>query len=1079
MSPLRSVNRTTRLDLYRRAEKVLLSEARPYWLGTRPGLKRIVRRYVRRYGEASGLRVLLRSGALTAATALFLLQLYAMPMKAQAASTPVFSAPNLTNAFGLDDVGDYSSPAFADLDGDGDLDMIGGNSDGYLVYFENTGSSSAPAFAAAIENPFGLDDVGDYSSPAFADLDGDGDLDLISGNSDGYLVYFENTGSSSAPAFAAAIENPFGLTYVENRSSPTFADLNGDGDFDLISGQDNGDLIYFENTGSSSAPAFATAIENPFGLVDIGDYSSPVFADLNGDGDLDLISGDGEGDFYYLENTGSSSAPAFAAAVPNSFGLANIGDYSIPAFTDLDGDGDLDLIGGERDGTFTYIENTGSSNAPAFVVPTPNPFGFADVGSYSFPAFVDLDGDGDIDLIIGERYGNFLYFENTDSSSGPAFAASSTNPFGLGNIGQFFSSPAFVDLDGDDDLDLISGGTHGNFIYFENTGSSSAPAFTSAIENPFGFADVGSNSIPVFADLDGDSDLDLISGEAYGNFFYLENTGSSSAPAFAPATTDPFGFTDVGRWSSPAFADLDNDGDLDMISGNTDGNFIYFENTGSSSAPAFASVTTNPFGFADIGSRSVPTFADLDGDADLDVLSGGAYGNFYYFENTTIPPVPVVMALDSAFGAPGDTLRINALLTNENTDPVGGLQIVAILGDPSVAHFVGLEDTTGISGFTVSTNTANDSTRILLFSGSGAVIQPGTDIHVATLLYALDPVAALGSTIDLTSADLQIADSFGLARGSSAVNGQLQIGIRGDVTLDARVTVLDLIKLVRFILGKDAAPADGSTAFNIADADGNAGIDVADVITQVNSILGIIPGPTKVITGAPVTVSLGAVQVTPDGRSVIPVYLSDPGSIVGAQGILQFDSTAVGIGTPQLAAPRDGLYVDSFVKDGTLRFVVYDTRADGRIAQPDAPMLLIPVTGVTNEQVSVMLSGVRLANRSAQSIQVTTGNMTVSLSSKVGIPLSFGLRNAAPNPFNPSTAIAYHVPQQAHITLTVYNLLGQEVVRLVDSEQAPGRYQAVWHGTNAQGQAVASGVYLYRMTADTGFTRAHRMTLVK
>ena len=447
-------------------------------------------------------------------------------------------------------------------------------------------------------------------------------------------------------------------------------------------------------------------------------------------------------------------------------------------------------------------------------------------------------------------------------------------------------------------------------------------------------------------------------------------------------------------------------------------------------------------------------------------------------EAAPVPPTdPVVLTLDDDFGAPGDTLRIDASLTNPNPDPVGGVLITVLLDNPSAAHFTGLENTTGNAGFTVATNTVNDSTKIILYSISGALFQSGT-YHLATLVYALDPAAALGSTNGLTLADLEIGDSLAVALLDSAVNGELQVGIRGDVDLDGRVIILDVISLVRIILGRDPAPADGSTAFHIADANGNAGVDVSDVITQVNIIVGITPGPTKVITGAPVTVSLGAVQVT-DDQSVIPVYLSDPGSIAGVQGILQFDPATVEIGTPQLAAPRDGLNVDSFVKDGTLRFVVYDTRADGRIAQPDGPMLLIPVTGMTDEQGSVTLSGVRLANRSAQSIPVTAGNMTVSLLSRAGAPQSFGLHQAAPNPFNPSTTIVYEVPQQAHITLTVYNLLGQEVVRLVDQAQAPGRYQAVWNARNGQGQTVASGVYLYRITTNTGFTQAHRMTLVK
>jgi cysteine-rich repeat protein len=544
------------------------------------------------------------------------------------------ATPNFTPfPLGLTTVGNLSSPSFADLDGDGDLDAFIGKGNGNTIYFQNTGSSAAPAFAASSANPFGLADVGDISSPSFADLDGDGDLDAFIGERYGDTFYFANTGSSAAPAFAAVSANPFGLADVGLLSSPSFADLDGDGDLDAFIGETNGNTIYFENTGSSTAPAFAASSANPFGLADVGDYSSPAFADLDGDGDLDAFIGERFGDTIYFENTGSSTAPAFAASSANPFGLADVGDRSSPAFADLDGDGDLDAFIGERYGNTIYFANTGSSTAPAFAASSANPFGLADVGDLSSPSFADLDGDGDLDAFIGERYGNTIYFANTGSSTAPAFTGSSANPFGLADVG-YFSSPSFADLDGDGDLDAFIGEYFGSTIYFENTGSSTAPAFTGSSANPFGLADVGNRSSPSFADLDGDGDLDAFIGERYGNTIYFANTGSSTAPAFAAASANPFGLADVGYYNSPTFADLDGDGDLDAFIGEQYGNTIYFENTGSSAAPAFAAASANPFGLADVGFSSSPSFADLDGDGDLDAFIGELYGNTFYFQNT-------------------------------------------------------------------------------------------------------------------------------------------------------------------------------------------------------------------------------------------------------------------------------------------------------------------------------------------------------------------------------------------------------------------------------------------------------------
>jgi len=98
---------------------------------------------------------------------------------------------------------------------------------------------------------------------------------------------------------------------------------------------------------------------------------------------------------------------------------------------------------------------------------------------------------------------------------------------------------------------------------------------------------------------------------------------------------------------------------------------------------------------------------------------------------------------------------------------------------------------------------------------------------------------------------------------------------------------------------------------------------------------------------------------------------------------------------------------------------------------------------------------------------------------EVAPPRSFSLRQNFPNPFNPNTTIAYEVPEQTHITLTIYNLLGQEVVRLVDQVQAAGRYEVAWHGVNSRAAGVASGIYMYRITSGSGYTETRRMTLLK
>ncbi|MFN9176531.1 MAG: FG-GAP repeat domain-containing protein, partial [Synechocystis sp.] len=231
-------------------------------------------------------------------------------------------------------------------------------------------------------NPFNGIDVGYLSTPTFADIDGDGDLDAIVGERDGILNYSKNTGSSTAPVYTAqtGTANPFNGIDVGAYSTPTFADIDSDGDLDAIIGSRGGTLNYYQNTGSSTAPVYTaqTGTANPFNGIDIGDYSSPTLADIDGDGDLDAIVGERYGTLFYYTNTGSSTAPVYTAqtGTANPFNGIDVGFLSTPTLADIDGDGDLDAIVGENDGILNYYKNTGSSTAPVYTAQTgtANPF---------------------------------------------------------------------------------------------------------------------------------------------------------------------------------------------------------------------------------------------------------------------------------------------------------------------------------------------------------------------------------------------------------------------------------------------------------------------------------------------------------------------------------------------------------------------------------------------------------------------------------------------------------------------------------------------------------------------------------
>lgn len=284
-------------------------------------------------------------------------------------------------------------------------------------------------------NPYGLTSVpsgyyGNQSSPAFVDMDGDGDQDMLSTENYGSYYYYENTGSASSPSYAARAKNPFGLAAPQYPAQhPSFADMDGDGDFDLMVGkrkfQRTPDLFYYyENIGTATAPNFAAVQSNPFNINPAAFFpmNAPTMVDIDNDGDFDMTSVAWLGNWEFYENVGTASSPNFAAAVSNPFslqptvGAMTLSGVNYHSYGDMDNDGDLDIMAGSTFDGFFFLENVGTASAPSFAAPQVNPFGLPALWR-SAPALVDLNNDGEIDMVSGSAYGHFSYFENTSGSA--------------------------------------------------------------------------------------------------------------------------------------------------------------------------------------------------------------------------------------------------------------------------------------------------------------------------------------------------------------------------------------------------------------------------------------------------------------------------------------------------------------------------------------------------------------------------------------------------------------------------------------------------------------------------------------
>jgi len=309
------------------------------------------------------------------------------------------------------------------------------------------------------------------------DLDGDGDVDVLSASGDdSKIAWYENDGSESFTAHT--------ITTSANDAQSVYAvDLDGDGDVDVLSASENDSKIaWYENDGSESFTAYTIT-------TSASDVESVYAVDLDGDGDMDVLSASkADSKIAWYENDGSESFTAHT--------ITTSADRAQSVYAvDLDGDGDIDVLSAsENDNKIAWYENDGSESFTAHTITTS-----ADDAQSVYA--VDLDGDSDIDVLSASANDNTIAWYENDGSESFTTANISTSAEGA-------SSVYAVDVDGDGDMDVLSASYNDNKIaWYKNDGSESFTAATISTSAE------GAESVYA-VDLDGDGDMDVLSASA-------------------------------------------------------------------------------------------------------------------------------------------------------------------------------------------------------------------------------------------------------------------------------------------------------------------------------------------------------------------------------------------------------------------------------------------------------------------------------------------------------------------------------------------------------------------------------------
>ncbi len=504
--------------------------------------------------------------------------------------------------------------------------------------------------AANVALPF----AGGVNSPnhQFVDIDTDGDFDLFVLDVDPPVEFYRNEGTRFAPNFKPR-NGVVALPQISRWF--LFYDVDGDGLLDLLA--DDSTFVgvtVFKNTGTPTSPIFtlfaATLKDSSNNDVFAGQSSIPALVDIDGDGDYDFFSSNYDGTVNFYQNIGGATnfllafrtvfwqnIVIFGDTCTTAFARPTLHGASAYRFADINGNGTHDLFIGDLFSTgIFFLQNIGTPSLPHMVCntghfPTNQP-----VISQGFnqPTFVDIDGDNDLDLFVGVLGGiiqndGFWFYRNNGTVTSPLLQLQSKNFLSMIDVGMN-SHPTFADIDADGMQDMFVGNLNGQLAYFRNVGATNAPSFR-LIDSTYQNIGGGFSSAPTFVDIDNNGTKDLFIGMFDGRIKHYRNVGTPQAALFA-LEPSPVDTITVAFNAAPAFVDIDDDGDMDLFIGTVAGRIRFYENNGS--ATLFRPVLqSSNYQNILVGQNAFPTFTDIDGDGDFDLFIGTSEGRVEFYEN--------------------------------------------------------------------------------------------------------------------------------------------------------------------------------------------------------------------------------------------------------------------------------------------------------------------------------------------------------------------------------------------------------------------------------------------------------------
>jgi hypothetical protein len=594
----------------------------------------------------------------------------------------------------------YANVSSMDLNGDGIKDLVlydklNQYSAGTFRCFIHTGAAGNATFRENTLLPYFFPKVLNWA--VMLDYDCDGKEDIFTSSGSGVKVY-RNTTLNGVISFSLVNNlllsdyNPGGNPYMVNIYAspvavPGIADVDNDGDLDIVSFSSQGAFIEFHRNMSKELYnncnnlvfqmedyCWGKISENAC-LVKLDDCGSKhgrpaktyhagsclTCFDSDGDLDMDLLMGDISCTMiHYAHNNGSSGAAHFSDTTqlyPNYPSKGNTKTVKANYFpcgyhSDADGDGKKDLLvapstfGSDNFSSLWYFKNTSLTSTVNFQFQKDNFLQdeMIEVGQNSFPAIIDHNADGLKDLLIGTFGYNIngvfsaklALYENKGTAALPSFSLITRDYAALASKNLPYVMPAVGDIDTDGDQDILIGTFNGQIHWLENTAGSGNPCnFSTFKNNPFNITTVSSVAAPFIFDLDIDGKPDIITGTKNGRLAWYRNiAATASAPSFTLADGFLGGVDvkgDVNIFSIDGYAVpffYKENTTVNLLVGTVSGNIQHY--VVPSPTSAFTQLSANVNGLNE-GSQSTVCYEDINGDGKRDLFVGNAGGGLSFF----------------------------------------------------------------------------------------------------------------------------------------------------------------------------------------------------------------------------------------------------------------------------------------------------------------------------------------------------------------------------------------------------------------------------------------------------------------